>query len=119
MKKNDFKKQTDINIIALDYLKIAGVNSLEELKKTIYWEYYQNETRGISVKHKSEDVVGGFAEDDNRDTRKLIICPNCNMELGYKEQGIYHLNENLAFSNNDKALKILCICGGKYISPKQ
>ncbi|MBC2856830.1 hypothetical protein H3N56_10295 [Cetobacterium sp. 2A] len=43
MAKNHIKIQTNIEIIAKDYMKIARVETLAELKNTIYWEYYQKE----------------------------------------------------------------------------
>ncbi|MBC2855389.1 hypothetical protein H3N56_02630 [Cetobacterium sp. 2A] len=48
MPKRNLKIQTNIEIIAKDYMKIARVETLAELKSTTYWEYYQKEVRGLS-----------------------------------------------------------------------
>ncbi|WP_297488289.1 hypothetical protein [uncultured Cetobacterium sp.] len=102
------KIERNLSIIAMDYLKVANVNTMIELKKTIYWEYYINETNRIL----------GIVVDKEKEIKSMeneLLCSQCKTNLGFKQGNIYLIEDNLKFMNDLSEIVIVCKCGEKNI----
>ena len=93
------------------YFRTANVNNLEELKTTIYWEYYLGDVKNIYKKKASSSKILVGA---NNIDPVVFACNKCNRPLGaaFSNQLIINLRQECHNSNN---LEITCNCGEKNI----
>lgn len=106
--KKPIKIERNLSIIAMDYLKIANVQTMGELKNTIYWEYYSNETnRVLGIDCIKEIAIQTIKND--------LICSKCKANLGFKQDKLYLIEDDLRFMNNLTKIVIICKCGTKNI----
>lgn len=115
----------DNNIIALDYLKIAGAKSLHDLEKNhqYFWQKYQEEVnRNVTKKQffKTSDIEEKVKKEEQEFLNKFIEknlkkinCPKCNKELfQYSEEfKAYIVPEEISFMRDKDIVKIKCSCG--------
>lgn len=100
--------ERNLSVIAMDYLKVANVNTMRELKNTVYWEYYLNETNRILKIDTSE-------KKENKPLENELLCSQCKGTLGFKQDNLYLIEDDFKFMNNGIEMTILCKCGIKNI----
>lgn len=100
--------ETNIEKLAIYYFKLAEVNSLEELKKTDYWKYFeQDKLNALRATKKKE-----FETKEKEIIKKDLIfnCSDCKKSLGYQVFGNFVLGD-LKFNYENNILEITCSCG--------
>lgn len=110
--------ETNIEKLAAYYFKLADVNSLNELEKTIYWKYFeQDKLTALRATQKKEFNVK-IKEPIKKDL--IFTCSNCKKELGYQVINNFILAD-LDFSYEHKILNIICSCGkqNSFFIPKE
>ena len=100
--------ETNMEKLAANYFKIAGVNSLAELKETIYWKYFEEDKLNALKAMKKKE----FETKTKVIVKKDLVfnCSNCKKSLGYQVFGNFVL-EDLKFSYENNILEITCSCG--------
>lgn len=100
--------ETNIEKLAMYYFKLAKVNSLEELKKSDYWKYFeQDKLNALRARKKRE-----FEATKKTIVKKDLVftCFNCKKELGYQVINNFILSDiNFNYENN--ILELTCSCG--------
>lgn len=112
LKKSKIRIETNIERLALYYFKLAGVDTLEELKKSDYWLYFeQDKALALRTTRKKE-----FETKEKTPLKKDLFfkCSNCKKELGYQIFDSFML-DNLKFSYDNNILEIGCSCGQENI----
>lgn len=107
--------QTDIEKIALDYLKTTGAKDLKDLE-TNYQYFYEkfieekNRVTNRKVKVTMAEITSKTEELLEKNIIK-IYCQNCNKELFRYAKGIYLVPEEVWFSRKENNIKTKCSCG--------
>lgn len=110
--KNKFVRERNVEKLAREYFRIAGVTSLAELKKTIYWNYYEEEKRMASKQNSPID------EKSVKENKEIYKCINCEKIILEKKGDNYLINVNLLASLKEN-IKIKCSCGKVNIIEKK
>ncbi len=108
MAKSKVYIETNIEKLAIYYFKLAKVNSLEELQKSDYWKYFEQDKLNALRSRKKKEFETKTKELIKKDL--VFSCSNCKKELGYQVFGNFVL-ENLNFNYENHILKITCSCG--------
>lgn len=110
--------ETNIEKLAANYFKIADVNSLTELKETIYWKYFEEDKLNALRARKRKE----FESKDKEPLKKDLFfkCSSCSKELGYQVLNSFILDD-LKFSYENYILEITCSCGkeNSFFIPKE
>lgn len=96
----------NIEQLALYYCELAGVENFVDLKDTIYWNYYLEESKSFYKKRIIETKTISNVKET-----KIITCESCGKQLGAVIDGFVLLNLNYSFQHHKAPLKILCKCG--------
>lgn len=100
----------NVEQLALYYCKLAGVDNFVDLKNTIYWDYYLEDSKRLYKKTISETKVLPSTEESG-----IILCKSCGKQLGATIDTFVLLNLNYSFQHHNAPLKILCKCGHQNI----
>ena len=100
--------ETNIEKLAIYYFKLAKVDSLEELQKSDYWKYFEQDKLNALRSRKKKEFETKKKELVKKDL--VFSCSNCKKELGYQVFGNFVL-EDLNFNYENHILKIICSCG--------
>lgn len=99
-------QETTLELIQRDYFEVAEVDSIEKLKKTSYWKYYEQDLERLS---KTKIVVSTKEKVSN-----FLQCEVCKKDL------VRFFYNNLIFINDIKSadislseILITCSCGTK------
>lgn len=120
--------QRDINIIALDYLKITGAKDLKDLEVNYqeYYKYFQEETKRVSSSKKTvkletinkanEIALEEVTELIKDNFIKEVKCKKCNATLFKYSSNLrfYIVDEEISFMKDNDVIKVKCSCGEKY-----
>lgn len=120
--------QRDINIIALDYLKITGAKDLKDLEVNYqeYYKYFQEETKRVSSSKKTvkletiskanEIALEEVTELIKDNFIKEVKCKKCNATLFKYSPNLrfYTVDEEIEFMRTSEVIKVKCSCGEKY-----
>lgn len=96
--------------LALYYCREAGVENFKDLKNTIYWGYYLEDSKRFHKKIVSETKVIPSTKDI-----EVITCKKCGIPFGSVIGNFVLLNLKYSFQNHRTPLKILCECGEQNI----
>ncbi|MGL5640016.1 MAG: hypothetical protein ACRCW7_11875 [Cetobacterium sp.] len=118
VKKGKVYIETNIEKLAFYYLELSGCETLQELKKSDYWKYYEQDkltALRITKKREFENHKTSILKKD-----LFFKCSSCKKELGYQVLNSFVL-DNLKFSYEDHILKITCSCGkeSSFLIPKE
>lgn len=102
--------ETNIEKLAAYYFKLAEVNSLDELEKTIYWKYFEQDKLNALRATQKREFKTKIKEPTKKDF--IFTCTNCKKELGYQVINNFILAD-LNFNYENKILNIICSCGKK------
>lgn len=100
--------ETNIEKLAIYYFKLAEVNSLEELQKSDYWKYFEQDKLNALRSRKKKEFETKTKELVKKDL--VFSCSDCKKELGYQVFGNFVL-EDLNFNHKNHVLEITCSCG--------
>lgn len=120
--------QRDINIIALDYLKITGAKDLKDLEVNYqeYYKYFQEETKRVSSSKKTvkleninkanEIALEEVTELIKDNFIKEVKCKKSNATLFKYSPNLrfYTVDEEIEFMRTSEIIKVKCSCGEKY-----
>lgn len=100
----------NIEQLAIYYCQEAGVEHFRDLKNTIYWDYYLEDSKIFYKKTISETKILPSIEENG-----IILCKSCGEQLGATIDRFVLLNLNYSFQHHNAPLKILCKCGHQNI----
>ena len=107
--------QTDVEKIAMDYLKIAGAKDLKDLEinHIYFYEKFIEEKNRVNNKKTFVSVaeITSKAEEIAEKNILKIYCKNCNKELFRYSNKIYLVPEEVWFSRKENKIKTKCSCG--------
>lgn len=92
--------------LALYYCREAGVENFKDLKNTIYWGYYLEDSKRFHKKIISETKIIPSTKD-----MEVITCKKCGTPFGSIIGNFVLLNLKYSFQSHKAPLKILCECG--------
>lgn len=99
--------ETNVEKIAMYYFDLAKVSSLEELEKSDYYKYFeQDKLNALKATKKKE-----FEIKEKATVKKDLVftCSNCKKELGYQVINNFILSD-LKFNYENSVLEIICSC---------
>lgn len=99
--------------LALYYCREAGVDNFKDLKNTIYWGYYLEDSKRFHKKIISETKVIPSTKD-----MEVITCKKCGIPFGAAIGSFVLLDLKYSFQSHKAPLKILCDCGEQNIFEK-
>lgn len=108
MAKSKVYIETNIEKLAIYYFKLAKVDSLEELQKSDYWKYFEQDKLNALRSRKKKEFEAKTKELVKKDL--VFSCSDCKKELGYQVFGNFVL-EDLNFNYENHVLEITCSCG--------
>lgn len=101
-------QETTLELIQRDYFEVAEVDSIEKLKKTSYWKYYEQDLERLS---KTKIIVSTKEKASN-----FFKCKVCEKDL------VRFFYNNIIFINDIKSadislseILITCSCGSENI----
>lgn len=108
MKKN---QETTIELIQQDYFEVAEVDSLEKLKKTSYWKYYEQDLERLA---KKKLIIS--TKEFEKKTSNFLQCEICKKDLmRFFYNHIIFINDIKTIDMKENEIEIICSCGAENI----